>query len=211
LISVAIVEDDPFLRQGLRDVIDNAPGLFCACISGSAEEAMDALRQSPADVLLLDIGLPGMAGSEAVSLFREAFPEMAILMLTVYTERPKVFASICNGASGYLLKSTPPEQLLEAIRAAAAGGSPLSPEVAKSIVHVFQRLGPPETSTASLTPQEKQLLSLLAQGYSYQAAGRHMNISVNTVRNYIRSVYDKLHVHSKSEAVAKALRHGLLG
>jgi DNA-binding NarL/FixJ family response regulator len=134
---------------------------------------------------------------------------MRILMLTVFSERDRLFTSICNGAHGYLLKSTPPARLLDAVRAARDGGSPFSPEIARHIVSLFQKTGP--VSAAVLTAQEQRLLSLLAEGYSYQSAGDRMNVSVNTVRNYIRSVYEKLHVHSKSEAVSKALRHGLIG
>lgn len=209
-IRVAIVDDDAYLRDGLSRLIADADGFECSIAFASAEEALTRLRGRPVDVLLLDIGLPGISGSDAVGAFRQAFPELVILMLTVYSDRPKVFASICNGAHGYLLKSTPPQQILESIRAAHTGGSPLSPEIASGIVKVFQKLGPPEKSEASLTSQEQQLLWLLAQGYSYDAAGRQMYISVNTVRNYIRSIYQKLHVHSRSEAVTKALRQGLI-
>ena len=171
---------------------------------------MAGLKDSPSDVLLLDIGLPGMPGSEAVSIFRQAYPSMAILMLTVFSDRSLVFASICNGACGYLLKSTPPSQLVDAIRAAHAGGSPISPEIAREIVHLFQKTGPPHPPALPLTGQEQRLLSLLSQGHSYESCSRQMNVSVNTVRNYVRSVYDKLHVHSKSAAVNAALRQGLI-
>ena len=136
---------------------------------------------------------------------------MAILMLTVFSDRSRIFASICNGASGYLLKSTPPHQLFEAIRATHAGGSPISPEIARQIVNLFQRMGPRSAPALPLTGQEQQLLSLLSQGHSYESSARQMNVSVNTVRNYIRSVYEKLHVHSKSAAVSSALRQGLIG
>ena len=136
---------------------------------------------------------------------------MAILMLTVFSDRSKVFASICNGASGYLLKSTPPSQLFEAIRVVHAGGSPISPEIARQIVDLFQKMGPPQLPALPLTGQEQHLLWLLSQGHSYEASARQMNISVNTVRNYIRSVYEKLHVHSRSAAVSAALRQGLIG
>jgi len=210
-IRVAIVEDDALLRDGLSRMVAEAEGLSCRGMFSSAEEALAALKDCPSDVLLLDIGLPGMAGSDAVSVFRQAYPKMAILMLTVYSDRPRVFASICNGASGYLLKSTPPSQLFEAIRAAHAGGSPISPEIAREIVDLFQKMGPPQAPTLPLTSQEQQLLWLLSQGHSYEASARKMNISVNTVRNYVRSVYEKLHVHSRSGAVSAALRQGLLG
>jgi DNA-binding NarL/FixJ family response regulator len=210
-IRVAIVEDDVLLRNALSRMVQEAEGLCCNSAFSTAEEAFAILPSSPSDVLLLDIGLPGIAGSDAVPMFRQAFPAMAILMLTVFSDRSKVFASICNGANGYLLKSTPPGQLFEAIRAAHAGGSPISPEIAREIVDLFQRMGPPQPPALPLTGQEQQLLWLLSQGYSYEASARQMNISVNTVRNYIRSVYEKLHVHSKSAAVSAALRQGLIG
>jgi DNA-binding NarL/FixJ family response regulator len=210
-IRVAIVEDDVPLRDGLCRMIHEAEGLCCTAGFSSAEEALGVLAHQSADVLLLDIGLPGMAGSDAVALFRQADPSMAILMLTVFSDRARVFASICNGASGYLLKSTPPAQLFAAIHAAHSGGSPLSPEIARQIVDLFQKVGPAEGPTVSLSRQEQQLLSLLAQGHSYEASARQMNVSVNTVRNYVRSVYEKLHVHSKSAAVSAALRRGLIG
>ena len=209
-IRVGIVEDDGALRDSLRQMIGGAEGLSCDAVFSSVEAAITGLRDSQPDVLLLDIGLPGMPGSTAVPIFRNSFPAMAILMLTVFSDRSKVFASLCNGAHGYLLKSAPPSQLFEAIRAAHSGGSPLSPEIARQIVKLFQKTGPLEQPAASLTPQERQLLSLLSQGHSYEASARQMNVSVNTVRNYVRSVYEKLHVHSKSAAVIAALRQGLI-
>jgi len=210
-IRVAIVEDDVLLRNALSRMLQEADGLCCTAGFASAEEALAALPDCPPHVLLLDIGLPGMAGSEAVIVFRQTFPEMAILMLTVFSERSKVFTSICNGANGYLLKSAAPSQLFEAIRAAHAGGSPISPEIAREIVDMFQKMGPPQAPALPLTGQEQQLLRLLSQGHSYEASARQMNISVKTVRNYVRSVYEKLHVHSKSAAVSTALRQGLIG
>ena len=210
-IRVAIVEDDVPLRNGLAQMLQEAEGLSCSGAFSSAEEALESLPNCPSDVLLLDIGLPGTSGSDAVPMFRQAFPAIVILMFTVFSDRAKVFASICNGASGYLLKSTPPPQLFEGIRAAYAGGSPISPEIAREIFLLFQKVSPPQQSALPLTGQEQQLLLLLSQGHSYEASARQMNISVNTVRNYIRSVYEKLHVHSKSAAVSAALRRGLLG
>jgi DNA-binding NarL/FixJ family response regulator len=210
-IRVAIVEDDVLLREGLRRMVAEAEGLSCGAAFSSAEEALAALEHCPSDVLLLDIGLPGMPGSDAVPVFRRRYPAMTILMLTVFSDRAKVFASICNGAAGYLLKSTPPSQLFEAIRAAHAGGSPMSPEIAREIVNLFQRMGPPQAPALPLTGQEQNLLSLLSQGHSYESSARQMNVSINTVRNYIRSIYDKLHVNSKSAAVTTALRQGLIG
>ena len=213
-IKVAIVEDDRSLREGLGLLINATPGYRCPRTFGSVEEALRALGGDLPDVLLLDIHLPGMLGSEGVRVFREKFPQMQVLMLTVYAEQDKIFESICNGACGYLLKKTPPARLLESIREAHEGGSPMSPEIARKVVMLFQKtghlLGKPEQADDQLTPQEVRLLQLLSNGHSYQSAAGQLNISVNTVRNYIRSVYDKLHVHSKNEAVSKALRSRII-
>jgi DNA-binding NarL/FixJ family response regulator len=209
-ISVAIVEDDRSLREGLRMLINATPGYACTRTFGSVEEALQMLSLVSPDVLLLDIHLPGMLGSEGVHRFRERFPDMQILMLTIYDGQDKVFESICNGACGYLLKKTPPAKLLEAIREAHEGGSPMSPEIARKVVTLFQKTGPPATLEQQLTPQEIRLLRLLADGYSYENSAGQLHISINTVRNYIRSIYEKLHVHSKSEAVSKAIRSRII-
>jgi len=208
-IRVAIVEDDRASREGLAHLINGTPGYACVGAFGSVEEALAAATVQ-SDVLLLDIHLPGMTGSEAVKVFRTLRPATQVLMLTVYAERDKVFESICNGACGYLLKQTPPARLLDAIREAHEGGAPMSPEVARQVVALFRKLAPPQDSQQELTPQEVRLLGLLAEGYSYQSSARQLNISVNTVRNYIRSIYEKLHVHSKSEAVSKAIRQRII-
>jgi DNA-binding NarL/FixJ family response regulator len=207
-IRVAIIDDDRPLLDSLSRIIGAGSGLICEGAFTSVEEALPVLRRGGVDVLLLDIQLPGMQGDAALELLRAACPSMRILMLTVFSDRDRLFTSICNGAHGYLLKSTPPDRLLEDIRAAQEGGSPLSPEIARHVVSLFQKTGP---AGQPLMPQEQRLLLLLADGYSYQSAADRMNVSVNTVRNYVRSIYDKLHVHSKSEAVSKALRQGLIG
>jgi DNA-binding NarL/FixJ family response regulator len=209
-IRVAIVEDDRAVREGLALIIDGTPGYECSGKFYSAEEALRAMNNSSPDVLLLDIHLPGMLGSDAVRVFREKCPSMQILMLTVYDGQDKVFESICNGACGYLLKKTPPAKLLDAIREAHEGGAPMSPEIARKVITLFQQSGPQEKLDEPLTPQETRLLKLLSEGYSYQNSAGQMNISINTVRNYIRSIYEKLHVNTKSEAVSKALRNRLI-
>jgi len=208
-MRVAIVEDDRAVREGLGMIIGATPGYECTGRFFSVEDALQAMNVVP-DVLLLDIHLPGMLGSEAVRVFREKYPSLQILMLTVYDGQDKVFESICNGACGYLLKKTPPAKLLESIREAHEGGAPMSPEIARKVITLFQQTLPPEKLDEPLTPQETRLLKLLSEGYSYQNSAGQLNISINTVRNYIRSIYEKLHVNTKSEAVSKALRHRLI-
>lgn len=174
------------------------------------EDALEGLAKRLPDLVLLDIHLPGVSGSEGVRLIRERYPRVEVLMLTVYAEEAKIFEAICNGASGYLLKKTRPARLLEAVRETQAGGSPMSPEVARKVVSLFRKVAPPPQAEHQLTPQERRLLGLLAEGHRYESTGESMHISVNTVRNYIRDIYEKLHVHSKSEAVSKAIRQGLI-
>ncbi len=209
-VRAALVEDDDLVREGLRALIDGSAGFSCVGAWPSVEEALAALPGDPPDVLLMDIQLPGVSGAEGVRLVRERLPGVEVLMLTVLAERARIFESICNGACGYLLKDTPPARLLDALREAKDGGSPMSPEIARKVVELFRRTPPPPADETHLAPQEVRLLSLLAEGHGYQAAADRMFVSVNTVRNYVRSVYEKLHVHSSSEAVSKALRLGLI-
>jgi DNA-binding NarL/FixJ family response regulator len=209
-IRVAIIEDDRAMRDGLGMLINGTPGYTCTGAYRSVEEALRTMGANVPDVLLLDIQLPGMLGSEGVRVFQEKYPRLEIIMLTVMAEQDKVFESICNGACGYLLKETPPAKLLDAIREAHTGGAPMSPEIARKVVKLFQKTGPPEKFDEQLTAQELRLLKLLVQGYSYQRAADQLNISLNTVRDHVREIYRKLHVHSKSEAVSKALRNRLI-
>lgn len=208
-LRVMIVDDDQVVREGLAFLIDSTAGYRCVGTFGSVEHALGSAHDAP-DVVLLDIRLPGLSGVDGVRLLRDRFETADIVMLTVYGDRDSVFASICRGASGYLLKNTPPAKLLEAIREVREGGAPMSPEIARSVIHLFRSVAPPSPTEQALTPQETRLLALLARGDSYRAAGRSLHITENTVRNYIRSIYEKLHAHSKSEAVAKALRSGLI-
>jgi DNA-binding NarL/FixJ family response regulator len=209
-IRTALVEDDEVTRDCLRLLIGGTPGYACVGAFGSVEEALAHGFAEVPDVLLLDINLPGMDGSEGVRLFQEKYPRLQVLMLTIYAEQDKVFESICNGACGYLLKKTPPSRLLEAIREADEGGAPMTPEIARKVVTLFRKTPRPDELDEDLTPHETRLLKLLADGYSYQDAADRFGVSINTLRNHIRSIYDKLHVHSKSAAVGKALRHGLI-
>ena len=210
MLDVAIVEDDRTTREALATLIGGAPGFRCAGLYRSVEEALDSSGGAGVDVVLLDVALPGVPGSEGVRPLRAHWPSAEILMLTVFPDEANVFESICNGAVGYLLKKTPAQRLLAAVREAAAGGAPMSPEIARRVVTLFRRTPRPVEDRSLLTAHERQVLQLLADGHSYLGIGEQMRISVNTVRSHIRTVYEKLHVHSRSEAVGQALRRGLI-
>jgi DNA-binding NarL/FixJ family response regulator len=208
-IRVALVEDQASTREALTTLIDGTPGYRMVGAYESMEAALVGLPKQVPDVLLSDIGLPGISGVEGVRRLKERLPELQILMLTVYDDRDHVFEAICAGACGYLIKDTPPPRLLAAIRELHGGGAPLSPEIARKVVNVFQKTAPPEPDQR-LSPRETEVLRLFADGHSYKTAADALSVSTDTVRFHIRKIYDKLHVHSKSEAVLKAFRRGLL-
>ena len=209
-IRVAIVEDDRATRQGLAFLIGGTPGFVCAADYRSVNEALAADLDPPPDVVLLDIHLPGIRGSEGITLLRAKYSQTQVVMLTVLEESEHVFESICNGACGYLLKKTPPAKLLDAIREAHQGGAPMSPSIARQVLTLFRQGTPPPRDSCEFSPREQSVLALLAQGFSYAKLAEELGISVNTVRNNIRSIYEKLHVHTRSEAVSKAIRKRLI-
>ena len=209
-ISVGVVDDDPDLREALKLLFDVTPGYRCAGVWGSVEEALRSAGRAKPQVLLLDVNLPGRSGAEAVGDLAAILGDAPVLMLTVQEDDEKIFESLCRGASGYLLKRTPPDRLLEAVREAHGGGAPLSPEIARKALRLFQKFPSPGTVDAVLNEQERRFLSLLAEGLSYQGAADRMVVSINTVRNYVRSVYRKLQVSSRSAAVSRALKSGII-
>jgi len=209
-IHVAIVEDQERTREGLALLIDGTEGLATVGRFGSMEAALEGLSGKSCDVALLDIGLPGMSGIEGVRRLKAIVPAIQILMLTVFADNDHVFEAICAGASGYLLKDTPPERLVAAIRELHEGGAPMSPEIARKVVTMFSTIAPRPAEDLELSKRERELLVLLADGHSYKTAAKSLSISLDTVRFHIRNVYEKLHVHSKSEAVLYALRRGLV-
>lgn len=169
------------------------------------EEALPAIERQPPDVVLADIGLPGMSGIEGVRRIHQRFPDLPILMLTVHGDDDSVFAAVCAGACGYLLKETEPARLLECIRELHAGGAPMSPEIARKVVLAFRMFPPPSQPEVELSPRQIEILQLLAQGHSYKSCAEALGLSLDTVRFHVRRIYDRLHVHSRSEAVWKAL------
>ncbi len=210
VVRVALVEDDRLLRESLSMLLGTSSGFSLVLAAGSVEEALARSAGVSPDVLLLDIHLPGVAGSVGAARLQGVWPGAVILMHTVYEEDEKIFESLCNGARGYILKRTPPARLLEAIREAHGGGSPMSPEIARKVVTLFRRVAPAPGPATQLSPQEIRLLTLLAQGDGYGQAAVALEVSINTVRTHIRSIYEKLNVHGRAEAVSKALRSGLI-
>lgn len=209
-ICAAIIEDQHRTREALRWLIEESEGFECVADWNCMEAALSAARLPRLHVILLDLGLPGMSGIKGISLLREIYPHTPIVVLTVYEDSERVFDALCAGAAGYLLKTTPPDKLIEALRDAVAGGAPMSSEIARRVVELFRRFKPPAKAQYDLTPHELRLLKLLVEGYSYKSAAGKLGVTVNTIGFHVQNIYSKLQVHSKSEAVARALREGLL-
>jgi DNA-binding NarL/FixJ family response regulator len=209
-LKVAVVEDLEHIREGLRTLINGTPGYRCIAACGSVEEALEKFTQDAPDVALVDIGLPGISGIEGTRLLKERHPAIQVIILTVYDDDGRIFEALCAGAFGYLLKNTPPARLLESVREVADGGAPVSPEIARKVISLFQTVRPAARPDQQLTPHETRILKLLVDGHNYKTASAELKISINTISFHVRSIYGKLQVHSKSEAVAKALRNNLI-
>jgi DNA-binding NarL/FixJ family response regulator len=204
-IHVAIVEDDEEIRANLTHRIGETPSLRLLGSYADAESAMADLPHRKPDVVLMDINLPGMDGVECVRQLKSKLPSSQFVMLTVYEDNNRLFKSLMAGASGYLLKRTPPAKLVAAIKEAHAGGSPMTPQIARRVVQHFQQLPQPSSELQKLTPRETEVLTQLAKGFRYKEIVDNLGISPGTLHSYIRNIYEKLHVHSRTEAVVKFL------
>jgi DNA-binding NarL/FixJ family response regulator len=209
-MRVVLIEDVREVRDGLSALISGTTGYECVATYGRMETALARIDADKPDVILTDLGLPGMSGIEGIERLRNVFPDTPIVALTIFDNEDQIFDALCRGANGYLLKTTPPARLLEALQEAVDGGSPMSPTIAARVVNLFRTFRPPEHAEYRLTPQETQLLKLLVDGHHKKTAAREMNISFHTVSFHLKNIYDKLQVHSKTEAVAKALRENLV-
>jgi DNA-binding NarL/FixJ family response regulator len=209
-IKVAIVEDERDIRECLTFLIDGTDGYSCTGSYRTMEEALDKIGHQLPNIVLSDIGLPGMDGIEGIRILKERHPDLLILMLTVYDDDERIFDAMCAGASGYLLKKTPPAKLLESLKEAVGGGAPMSPEVARRVITLFREIRPPDRADYQLTPHETRLLKLFVEGHIYKTAAVELGVSVNTVNFHVRNIYEKLQVHTRSEAVAKALVNRLV-
>lgn len=213
-ITVSLVEDDPGVRTSLCSLLDNAPGFKCCVAYPDGMSALEGIPKNCPDVVLMDINLPGMLGFECVRQLKALLPDLPVLMLTVYDDSEQIFKALSAGATGYLLKRTPKDKLLEAIREIASGGAPMSRQIARRVVQYFQNASRPTTApqqapeVETLSEREKQVLALLSKGYANKEIADQLNISFETVRSYLRTIYDKLHVRSRTEATLKFLgRH----
>ena len=209
-MRVVLIEDLREIREGLAALINGTAGYQCVAAYAMMETALANIKNDSPDLILTDLGLPGMSGIEGIERLRAIFPETPILALTIYDNDEQIFNALCNGANGYLLKNTPPARLLEALKEAGEGGSPMSPAIAARVVRLFREFRPPETADYHLTAQETQLLKLLIEGHYKKTAAHALGISFHTVSFHLKNIYEKLQVHSKTEAVAKALREKLV-
>lgn len=206
MIQVSIVEDDTMLRETLIRYFAGQAGFRCLMAYPNAEVALDDIPKNPPDVVLMDINLPGMSGIDCVSRLHAALPSLKIVMLTVFEDSEQVFKSLSAGAFGYLVKSNRPTKILQAIREVYEGGSPMSGHIARMVVKSFERRAANHSETDSLTPRELEVLHGLSCGQPYKQIASELGISLSTVRTYIQRIYEKLHVHSQTEAVMKYAR-----
>ena len=209
LVSVWLIEDNHTFRNTVARVLNGFGGFDCSQRFANAEDALDAFRGGAVpDVVLLDVELPGQNGIEAVARIKAISPATRVVMLTVFDDHEKVFKAICAGASGYLLKTAPVEKIVESIQEALAGGAPMSPRVAKSVLEMFARMGAPKHDYG-LTAREQKIVELMTQGLIKKEIADRLELSYHTVDTHLRNIYTKLHVHSRTGAVAKALKERL--
>jgi DNA-binding NarL/FixJ family response regulator len=206
-IRVAIYEDNHNLRESLFHLINGTDGFQCVGAFANCERIVEQIEKAKPDVILMDIELPGISGIEAVKILKQKFPEVKVLMETIFEDNNKIFESICNGAEGYILKNTPPAMILSSIREIYEGGAPMTPSVASKVLKMFKNnLFSSSGETNKLTDREKEILKSLVEGMSYKMIASLCFISVDTVSGHIKNIYKKLQVHSKSEAVVKAIK-----
>ena len=205
MIDIVIVEDDHTIREAIKEFLDSSDNLSCINAFDSVESLLSYLtKENKPDIILMDIGLPGMSGISGIKLLKEKFPEINTIMLTIYHDTHKIFQSLCAGASGYLLKNAPFSEIKKAIEIVNEGGSTMSPQIARKVIEHFQS-GEKINPDSTLTDKEKEIVSCLVDGLSYKMIATQQNISIETVRSHIKNIYKKLQVHSKAEVIKKSL------
>lgn len=207
---VGVIEDQKHLRESLVSLINSTDGFRIAGSFETMEEALRGIEKDFPHIVLTDIGLPGMTGIEGIRILKDRYPRLLFLVLTVHDDDERIFEALCAGATGYLLKNISNERLIQSLHEAEQGGAPMSPEVARRVINLFQRFQPPKKADYDLTPHEHRILKMLVEGHNYKTAAKELSVSINTVSFHVKKVYDKLQVHSKSEAVSKAFRDGIV-
>jgi DNA-binding NarL/FixJ family response regulator len=206
MISIGIVEDDEQIRKGIQSYLDRQEEFVCKSCFGSVEELLRNIDHTgPPDVLIMDLGLPGMSGTEGIKIIKERFTDTDIVVFSIYNDPKKIFDSLCAGATGYLLKNTPLNEIKEAIQILASGGSPMSPQIARKVVEFFNPQGK-QKKESPLSSKEKEIVIGLVDGLSYKLIADRLSISIETVRFHIKNIYRKLHVHSKAEVISRSLK-----
>jgi DNA-binding NarL/FixJ family response regulator len=206
MIRIAIIEDNQTLRQSLEQLFNRTEGMICVASLGNLMNVVSELGKASPDIVLMDIGLPNISGIEGVRTVKQNFDKIQVLMFTVFEDDDKIFDAIRSGASGYMLKKTPPEEIIEAIIQLHQGGAPMSPQIARKVIQAFQVHKPSPLEQSQLTTREKEILYSLVDGLSYKKIAEKHFVSIHTVRSHICNIYEKLHVNSKSQAVAKVLQ-----
>jgi len=202
-ITVAIVEDSASLRRKMEDLINSTEDLHCVCGCGNGTDALARIPAVAPQVVLMDVQMPGLSGIECTYRLKARLPDTQIMIFTVHEDSEQIFKALELGASGYLLKRTPPEGILAAIRDLYSGGAPMSSEIARKVVQHFRRKGEAKPELEELSPRQEEILRLLAQGHVPKEIAEKLNVSVGTIRGYLKLIYQKLHVHSRTEAVIK--------
>lgn len=206
MISIALVEDDEEIRKGIQTYLNGQKKFVCNFSFGSVEELLKSLNYSNSpNVIIMDLGLPGMSGIDGIKIVKEKFPEIDIIVFSIYNDSEKIFESLCAGATGYLLKNTPLQEIKEGIESLAYGGSPMSPQIARKVIDFFNQRTK-QKKESPLSAKEKEIVIGLVDGLSYKLIGARMNISIETVRFHIKNIYSKLHVHSKAEVISRSLK-----
>ncbi len=203
--SVVVVEDDQGLREQIVELLSSAPDIECVGAYANGTDALKQIPQRNPDVVLMDIRLPDISGIQCVVELRKSLPNLQIIMVTIYEDSDRIFKALKAGANGYLVKSSPPEQLLEAVRDVSRGGAPMSSHIARKVIQHFHLVGPAPTEHAHLSPREQQVLDMLSSGFLYKEIADKLNIGMETVRTYVKSICKKLHARNRLEAVAKHL------
>lgn len=206
MVSIGIVEDDEQIRKGVQTYLNRQDKFVCQHCFGSVEDLLKSLGQeNPLHVLIMDLGLPGMSGMDGIRIIKDKFPEIDIIVFSIYNEPSKIFDSLCAGATGYLLKNTPLEEIREGIELLSKGGSPMSPQIARKVIEFFNPAGA-KKKESPLSAKEKEIVIGLVDGLSYKLIAARMNISIETVRFHIKNIYSKLHVHGKAEVISRSLK-----